>query len=44
MIFAAEKGKEDFGRPNPIRTLNRFRNKDKFCAYHNEAGHNTSEC
>ncbi|XP_052180226.1 uncharacterized protein LOC127793516 [Diospyros lotus] len=38
-----ERGREDFGKPNPIRT-NKFRNKDKLCAYHNEAGHNTSEC
>ncbi|XP_052206816.1 uncharacterized protein LOC127811149 [Diospyros lotus] len=37
-------GRENFGRPNPIRTLDKFRNKDKFCAYHNEARHNTSEC
>jgi len=43
-IFVAEKGKENFGRSNPIRTPDRFRNKDKFYAYHNKAGHNTFEC
>ncbi|XP_052182012.1 uncharacterized protein LOC127794800 [Diospyros lotus] len=43
-IFAAEKNMEDFERPNPIKTPKKFRNKDKFCVYHNEAGHNTSEC
>ncbi|XP_052204036.1 uncharacterized protein LOC127809312 [Diospyros lotus] len=43
-IFATERNKEDFGRPNPIRTPNKFKNKDKFCAYHNEPGHITSEC
>ncbi|XP_052189973.1 uncharacterized protein LOC127799790 [Diospyros lotus] len=44
MIFSTKKGDEDFGRPNPIRTPNKFRNKDKSCAYHDEVGHNTSEC
>ncbi|XP_052190005.1 uncharacterized protein LOC127799827 [Diospyros lotus] len=44
IIFVAEKGKENFGRPNPLQIPNRFRNKDKFCAYHSETGHNTSKC
>ena len=39
-----ERSKEDFGRPNPIRTPIKFRNKEKYCAYHNEVGHDTSEC
>jgi len=39
-----ERNKEEFRKPNPIRIPNKFRNKDKFCAYHNEIGHNTSEC
>ena len=43
-IFAAEKGKEDFGRPNLIKTPDKYRNKDKFCACHNKAWHDTSEC
>ncbi|XP_052197197.1 uncharacterized protein LOC127804377 [Diospyros lotus] len=43
-IFATEKRREDFGRPNPIKTPNKFRNWEKFCAYHNEVGHDTSEC
>ncbi|XP_052171494.1 uncharacterized protein LOC127787473 [Diospyros lotus] len=43
-IFAMEKRREDFGRPNQIKTPNKFRNQEKFCEYHNEVGHNTSEC
>ncbi|XP_052172161.1 uncharacterized protein LOC127788085 [Diospyros lotus] len=43
-IFATERNKEDFGRPNPLRTPDKYRSKSKFCAYHNEAGHTTSEC
>ena len=43
-IFAMEMNKENFGRPYPIKTPNKYRNKDKFCAYHNEAGHTTSKC
>ncbi|XP_052203954.1 uncharacterized protein LOC127809230 [Diospyros lotus] len=43
-IFAMERRREDFGRPNPIKTPNKFRNREKFCAYHNEVGHDTSEC
>ncbi|XP_052209253.1 uncharacterized protein LOC127812767 [Diospyros lotus] len=39
-----ERRREDFGRPNPIKTPNKFRNREKFCAYHNEVGHDTSEC
>ncbi|XP_052181957.1 uncharacterized protein LOC127794749 [Diospyros lotus] len=39
-----ERNKEEFGKPNSLRTPNKFRNKEKLCAYHNEAGHNTSEC
>ncbi|KAL5767567.1 hypothetical protein ACOSQ2_014350 [Xanthoceras sorbifolium] len=27
-----------------MRTPTRIRNMNKFCHYHNEAGHNTSEC
>ncbi|KAL5770014.1 hypothetical protein ACOSP7_014168 [Xanthoceras sorbifolium] len=27
-----------------MRTPIRTRNMNKFCHYHNEAGHNTSEC
>ena len=43
-IFAIKRNKEEFGKPNSIRTPNKFKNKEKFCAYHNEVGHNTSEC
>lgn len=39
-----ERNREDFRRPNPIITPNKFRNREKFYAYHNETGHNTSEC
>ncbi|XP_052176651.1 uncharacterized protein LOC127790956 [Diospyros lotus] len=39
-----EKRREDFGRLNPIKTPNKFRNQEKFCAYHNEVGHDTSKC
>ena len=35
--------REEFRKPNPIRTPNKFRNNEKLCAYHNEIGHNTSE-
>ncbi|XP_052171566.1 uncharacterized protein LOC127787548 [Diospyros lotus] len=43
-IFATECNKEDFGRPNPLRTPDKYRSKRKLCSYHNEAGHTTSEC
>ncbi|XP_052177534.1 uncharacterized protein LOC127791590 [Diospyros lotus] len=43
-IFAMERRREDFGRPNPIKTPNKFRNREKFCVYHNEVGHDTFEC
>lgn len=39
-----ERSRKDFGKPNLIKTPKTFRNKENFCAYHNEAGHNTSEC
>jgi len=41
-IFIVERNREEFGKPNPIRTPNKFKNKEKLCAYHNEAGHKTS--
>ncbi|XP_052176712.1 uncharacterized protein LOC127791020 [Diospyros lotus] len=44
MIFATERNKKDFGRPNSLKTPNKYRTKSKFCAYHNEVGHTTSEC
>ena len=37
-----ERSKEEFEKPNPIRTPKKFRNKEKFCAYYNEVGHNIS--
>ncbi|XP_052197206.1 uncharacterized protein LOC127804386 [Diospyros lotus] len=43
-IFATERNKEDFGRPHPLKTPDKYRTKSKFCAYHNEVGHTTSEC
>ncbi|XP_052189971.1 uncharacterized protein LOC127799787 [Diospyros lotus] len=43
-IFTTERNKEDFGRLNPLKTPDKFRSKSKLCAYHNEAGHTTSEC
>ncbi|XP_052172184.1 uncharacterized protein LOC127788112 [Diospyros lotus] len=43
-IFTTEPNKEDFGRPNPLKTPDKYRTKSKLCAYHNEVGHTTSEC
>ncbi|XP_052196008.1 uncharacterized protein LOC127803648 [Diospyros lotus] len=43
-ILATERNKEDFGRPNPLKTHDKYRTKSKFCAYHNEVGYTTSEC
>ncbi|XP_052180208.1 uncharacterized protein LOC127799851 [Diospyros lotus] len=42
-IFATERNKKDFERPNPLKTPNKYRTKSKFCAYHNKVGHTTSE-
>ena len=39
-----ERNREEFGQTNPIRAPNKFRNKEKCYAYHNEAGPNTFEC
>ncbi|XP_052171520.1 uncharacterized protein LOC127787500 [Diospyros lotus] len=39
-----ERNNEDFERPNSLKTPNKYRTKRKFCAYHNEVGHTTSEC
>ncbi|XP_052171517.1 uncharacterized protein LOC127787496 [Diospyros lotus] len=44
MIFTTERNKDDFRRPNPLKTPDKYRTKSKFCAYHNEVGHTTSEC
>ncbi|XP_052197635.1 uncharacterized protein LOC127804697 [Diospyros lotus] len=43
-IFTTERNKEDFRRPNPLKTPDKYRTKSKFCAYHNEVEHTTSEC
>ena len=43
-IFALKKSMEEFGKPNPIKTPKKFKNREKLCAYHNETEHNTSEC
>ncbi|XP_052203106.1 uncharacterized protein LOC127808575 [Diospyros lotus] len=43
-IFATKRNKEDFERPNPLKTPDKYKTKRKLCAYHNEAGHTTSEC
>ncbi|GJY12137.1 hypothetical protein Tco_0381446 [Tanacetum coccineum] len=41
-ILALEKGK--FKTPPPMTTPVEKRNKNKFCEFHGEVGHNTGEC
>ncbi|XP_052177514.1 uncharacterized protein LOC127791572 [Diospyros lotus] len=43
-IFATEHNKEDFGRPNCLKTPDKYKTKSKFCAYHNKVRHATFEC
>ena len=38
------KDKFEFESPKPLRSPARFRNKDKYCHYHKDVGHNTNDC
>lgn len=43
-IFTTKKNRENFRKPVPMRMPNRFKDKSRYCVYHNKAGHKTSEC
>jgi len=38
------KGSPMLRRPKPTETLAKFRNKDKYCEYHEDYGCTTFEC
>ena len=38
------KDKFEFKKPQPLRGPAKYRNKNKYCHYHKDVGHDTNDC